>query len=118
MSAWIPALMAATESNHKLRKPIVFAWPPIALDDADITVEELMMSGTSIIIAKVARDARRPGILLMMTVLDSERRLPDPGWPEPVEPIERCGQSSCANAQASSPDWRSGGERTPAGRRS
>ena len=82
MSAWIPALMAATENNLKLRRPSV-CLAAVALDDAEVSVEDFM-SGTSIIVAVSAplRDAIES---LLMTVLDSGRRTPG-GWPNvPVE---------------------------------
>ena len=70
MSAWIPALMDATEGNQKLRKPSVVL-AALALDEAELTVEDLM-SGTSVLIATALalRDAIES---LVMTVLDAGR---------------------------------------------
>ena len=76
MSAWIPALMAATESNAKLLRPSV-CLAAVALDDAEVSVEDLMC-GMTILIAMSApmRDAIEA---LLMTVFDSGRRFPRAG---------------------------------------
>ncbi len=78
MSAWTTALRAATESDLKLRRPSM-CLAALALDDAGLTVEDLM-SGVTIVTAMPAqmRDAVEA---LLMTVLDSGSRL-RVGWPE------------------------------------
>ena len=82
MSGWIGALMAATESNLKLRMPSV-CLAAVALDNAEISVEAIM-SGTSIVVAEAV--AMRDAVsILLQIVLDSGRRIPT-GWPDvPIE---------------------------------
>ena len=82
MSAWVPALMAVTERNAKLLRPSL-CLAAVALDDAEVSVEDLM-SGVTILTSM--SDAMREAVeTLLMCVLDSGRRIPS-GWPDvPVE---------------------------------
>ena len=78
MSAWINALMAATEGSAKLRKPST-CLAAVALDDAGLAVEDLMTGVTIVTATSLAlRDALQT---LLLVVLDTRRRIPN-GWPE------------------------------------
>ncbi len=82
MSAWVPALMAATERNEKLLRPSL-CLAAVALDDAEVSVEELMAGVT--IVTSMSAGMREAIESLILAVLDSGRRIPA-GWPDvPIE---------------------------------